>query len=190
MEIHSSFNQFKIIACIILALSSCKVDDTEWIAYDHKHFHIQYPDTWVKLDKEDTHLSIKRYDPVKAIIDAGNPNIIIASSDSAIYAEYYEIPDFEAYLNAVKNHHVNNPEWQLIKDLNHVEINGSDAYTQILLHRGVVNQHQTRVYFKHLDQYVFLFATYPEEYKDDDIHKIIRSLQIPKYEPMENLFSE
>lgn len=166
------------------------MDDAEWIAYDHKHFYIEYPDTWKKLDKEDTHFAIARNDAVQSIIDAGNPNIIIASSDSTIYAEYYEIPDFETYLNAVKNHHIANPDWDLIKELNPVKINGNDVFTQTLLHRGVVNQLQTRVYFKHQDQYVFLFATYPEEYKDEDIHKIIRSLQIPKYEPIKNLFSE
>ena len=174
----------------LLFVFACTPRPSSSVKFEHPIFNLEYPDNWEKLEEKGMILTISKYSKLKAVKQEANPNLIAVSNDSTHFVNY-GITSFHEFLEGFKQSQLNKDNISLEEDLKTVEINGNKVH---LIKYKVVGKHltflQSQYAFSSMQQYVSILLTHEYGKPNNELTRIINSLEITKSQSLDELLDD
>ena len=131
-------------------------------------------------------LVIAKNSKLGALMTGENASVVVIAIDS-ILTTAYGYNGLSDYVEGFKQKQASQPGYILLGDTKKVRINRTDLLQIHYKVNHAIEIIQTQYFFKSLSQYVSIIVTYPKGYFKSDTDYIVQSLEVPKFQPLEQI---
>lgn len=172
---------------LLILIIGCGPTQSRIKVFDHELFSLHYPENWDRREIDELVFVVAKYSETEKLIMGSSPSLIVAMDDATKYVIDGKM-DIEDYLKGYEDAFTRRNDAVLIDSLKTIELNNHKVYrVQFKIQGQQYTFLQSQYFFYNVGYYISIFATHEFDKPEPDLTKMLESLKIKEYEPIEKL---